>query len=147
MIKPGEGRVYECLKAQRENEQLGNTDGALCSVPAYDAWKLVTLPRLTYTTRRELIGQHLLLATCTAVLLHMPPQRTAQTQGGQSPRTAAPRWSLLALSVPSTSTRTFRLVSWVWSCLLPTSNVAKELSSLRTSLNHAMRNQATLPAV
>ena len=28
VIKPGEGRLYECLKAQRTNEQLGNNDGA-----------------------------------------------------------------------------------------------------------------------
>ena len=28
VIKPGEGRLYQCLKVQRRNEQLGNNDGA-----------------------------------------------------------------------------------------------------------------------
>ena len=27
VIKPGEGRVYECLKTQREEEKMGNSDG------------------------------------------------------------------------------------------------------------------------
>ncbi len=27
VIKPGEGRVYECLKTQREAEKMGNSDG------------------------------------------------------------------------------------------------------------------------
>ncbi len=29
VIKPGEGRVYECLKTQREEEKMGNSDGTL----------------------------------------------------------------------------------------------------------------------